>query len=159
MKKSIKLDKEKAIDLYNKSNDNAFKEMLEESFGKNFWKPEDITKKVYDLTSLILETGDDPRIFNKPKDNFEKYINACSVLSKVAEIYNEGKVLDWKNNSEYKYLPYKYYNCSSCSVVAADCWDSVLVASARLYYKSGELSEASYNNFKEYWEDYWSIEN
>lgn len=161
MKKSIKLDKNKAVDLYNSSKDKGFKEMLEETFGKEFAKPKNITDEVYDLTSLSLFIGENPLIYPKPKNQFEKYINACSVLAKVAEVYNESTVLDWTNTSIYKWCPYKYYSITAgggFGVDRAGGWSYGLLCSACLFYKSKELSEASYDNFTEYWEDYWSLE-
>ena len=157
MKNKIKLTKDEAIEFYNSSSDKGFKELLETNFGKDFYKQQKIYNKVNDLTSLSLELGYNPLIFKSPKNDFEKYINACALLSKVAEIYNENTILDWKNTNIYKYLPYKYYNNgSSCSVVVSSSWSSVLDTSAYLYYKSSLLSQKSYDNFKEYWEDYWN---
>lgn len=154
MKNKIELTKDEAIKFYNSSSDKGFKELLENNFGKGFYKQQEIYNKVNDLTSLSLELGYNPLIFKLPSNDFEKYINACSVLSKVSEIYNEGIILDWKNINIYKYLPYKYYNSDSCSVYGSGGW---VVPSARLYYKSSELSKKSYENFKEYWENYWSF--
>ncbi len=158
MKKTIKLDKDKAIQLYNNSTDDGFKEMLENSFGKNFWKPDDITIQICDITSLTLKLGFSPLVYQKPVTTLEKSINALSVLKHVAELYNNGIILDWKNTSIYKYLPYKYYsNNNGCSVFISGYWHFSLDTPACLYYKESKLSKASYNNFKQYWEDYWGI--
>lgn len=114
-----------------------------------------IYEKVYNINTLINHLGYNPLIYPSPSNKFEKYINACSVLAKVAEVYNEGVILDWKNINIYKYLPYKYYSGGSCSVADSSSWYSKLDASAFLYYKSEKLSKESYNNFKEYWGDFW----
>lgn len=114
-----------------------------------------IYEKVYNINTLINHLGYNPLIYPSPSNKFEKYINACSVLAKVAEVYNEGVILDWKNINIYKYLPYKYYSGGSCSVYVSTFWYHDLVASAFLYYKSEKLSKESYNNFKEYWGDFW----
>lgn len=114
-----------------------------------------IYEKVYNINTLINHLGYNPLIYPSPSNKFEKYINACSVLAKVAEVYNEGVILDWKNINIYKYLPYKYYSGGSCSVYGSDSWCISLYASAFLYYKSEKLSKESYNNFKEYWGDFW----
>ena len=80
------------------------------------------------------------------------------VLSKVSEIYNEGTKLDWKNSNINKYIPHKYFKSSGgCSVDPSVSWYYGLYFSALLYYKSAELSEASYKNFKDYWEDFWVV--
>lgn len=116
----------------------------------------EIYKKVNDLNTLINHLGYNPLVYPSPSNKFEKYINACSVLAKVAEVYNEGVILDWKNVNIYKYLPYKYYSGGSCSVAASFVvWSFTPHASAFLYYKSEKLSKESYNNFKEYWKDFW----
>lgn len=155
--KKIEISEEKAIELYNKSNDSSFKELLEENFGKDFAKPKNIYDIVKDLKSLTQYLKYSPLIYPNPNNSFEKYINACSVLNKVAKIYNEGVILNWKNTNQYKYLPYKYYSCGSISVGASGSWRSVCYASGSLYYKSSLLSQKSYENFKDFWEDYWQI--
>ncbi len=154
--KTLKLSDSKALELYKTAN-KELKEILEETFGKAFFKPKDVTRIVYDISTLERHTKD----FKTPyllstKDKFEKYLNACYILAKVAEIYNEGIILDWKNTNIYKYIPYKYFSGVSCRVGPASYWYSFQGSSARLYYKDSNLSEASYINFKEYWEDYWS---
>jgi len=154
--KTLNLTKEQAVQYYNNSNDNGFKDLLEQTFGKDFAKPQEIWKKVKDLNGLIDHLGYNPLVYSNPSNSFEKYINACSLLAKLAEVYNEGTVLNWKNTNEYKYLPYKYFRGGSVSVSAAYPWVTTCRASARLYYKNSNLSIQSYNNFKKYWEDFWS---
>lgn len=152
MKKTIKMSKEDAVKFFNSSNDQGFKDLLESEFGKDFAKPKEITDKVNDINSLEEHFDN----FNLPydletKDKLEKSINAVYILSKVAECYNQGTKLDWKNTSIYKYLPYKYFHAGG----GFGCWSNDLIAPSCLFYKSVKLSEASYKNFKKYWEDYW----
>ena len=97
MKKSIKLDKEKAIDLYNKSNDNAFKEMLEESFGKNFWKPEDIEKMTYHMKQascrdLLITEKDSVKLVRYKKHFFEMKIQLWVCRMSVSFRSNEERL-------------------------------------------------------------------
>lgn len=160
MNKTINLTKEQAIKFYNSSTDQGFKDLLETNFGKDFYK-QDITDIVYDLNSL------ENYINNSTKETFrlpyninttnklEKTLNAVYILSKIAEIYNEGTILDWENNNQYKYLPYQNFSGVSWVVFPSVVWSSGLGAAGCLYYKNSELSEKSYNNFKQYWEDYW----
>lgn len=160
MNKTINLTKEQAIKFYNSSTDQGFKDLLETNFGKDFYK-QDITDIVYDLNSL------ENYINNSTKETFrlpyninttnklEKTLNAVYILSKIAEIYNEGTILDWENNNQYKYLPYQNFSGVSWVVFPSCVWGSGLDAAGCLYYKNSELSEKSYNNFKQYWEDYW----
>jgi hypothetical protein len=153
--KSLKITIEKARELY----PNSCKEMqviFEDTFGKDFWKV-DITNKVKDLDSLIKHLGYDPIIYCKPNlTPYEKYLNACVIIAKVVEIYNEETILDWKNTSIYKYMPYKYFDGGSVGV-RFYYWCFVLFGSSQHYYKSKDLAEKGYNNFKSYYEDYWNI--
>ena len=155
MTKQLNITLEKAIKYYNSSSNNGFKQLLEDKFGKNFWKPKEITNVVYDLSTLIRHLGYNPLIYPNPTTPFEKYINACSVISKVTEIYNEGTELSWKND-DYKYYNYKYFSFFFCGVCVFYCYFS-LVVSARFYYKSENLAKKGYENFKDFYEDYWSV--
>lgn len=157
MKKTLNLTKEEAIKYYNSSNDTGFKSLLEQTFGVEFAKPLVIYEKVNDLKSLIKHLGCSPLVFENPKDKFQRYLNACAILAKVAEVYNEGTELNWRNTNIAKYMPYKYFRADgSCGVSGSCGWCGSMYASARFYYKNAKLSEQSYNNFKEYWEDFWS---
>lgn len=156
--KTLNLTKEQAIKYYNNSNDKGFKDLLEQTFGKEFAKPKKIWEKVNNLDSLIIHLGYNPLIYLNPANSFEKYINACSVLVKVAKVYNEGIILDWKNTNIYKYLPYKHFLSSEFTVCSASEWYASCGASAFLFYKNSNLSTQSYNNFKDYWEDFWAVE-
>lgn len=157
MTKSLNLTLEEAIKFYNNSSDKGFKDLLEQNFGKDFWKPKEIQNIVFNLPTLIEKLGYSPIIYPSSNNPFEKYINACSVLAKVAEVYNDGVVLNWNNTNQSKWIPCKWFSfCGGCSVVFHGRFHS-LVASGRLYYKSENLAKSSYNNFKDYWEDYWSM--
>lgn len=159
MTKQLNLTLEEAIKYYNSSNDMGFKELLEQNFGKGFWKSKEIQEQVYNLPTLTHKLGHSPLIYHPPTTSFERYINACSVLALVASLYNEGTKLDWNNTNEYKYVPYKYFSFGGggSEVYSSCAWCCGMVSSGRFYYKSAKLSEASYNNFKEYWEDFWSV--
>lgn len=160
MNKTINLTKEEAIKFYNSSNDQGFKNLLETNFGKDFHK-QVITDIVYDFESLKQYWNDNKQsCFKLPYDRYtndkiEKTLNSIYVLSKVAEIYNKNIKLDWTNNKQYKYLPYRSFSGGSCVVPSANFWFSCLHAAGCLYYKNGDLSTKSYDNFKCFWEDYW----
>lgn len=155
MTKQLDITLEEAIKYYNSSSDNGFKQLLEDKFGKNFWKPKEITDVVYDLSTLIGHLGFNPLIYLYPTTPFERYINACSVIAKVTEIYNEGTKLSWKN-TDYKYYNYKYFSGGSCGV-RVGCGYASLVGSTWFYYKSENLAKKGYENFKDFYEDYWSV--
>ena len=81
----------------------------------------------------------------------------CSVIAKITEIYNGGIKLDWKDGNICKYYPYKYFDSGSYRVSVLYTYFSSFLYSARFYYKSEKLTSKSYENFKEFWEDYWSV--
>ena len=157
--KTLKLSEAKALELY-KTGSSELKQILEESFGKEFFKPKLIADIVFDIETLCEYLGIDDGdlfIFNKrTKDKHERYMNACNILPKIAQVYNEGAILDWKKTSEYKYLPYLYFSGGSAAV-SFGSWNSSLVCPAGLCYKTNDLSKAAYKNFQIYFEDYWQL--
>lgn len=86
----------------------------------------------------------------------EQYINACNILPKIAKVYNEGTILNWKNSDEYKYLPYLNINGGSF-VVDFDVWSVDLLCPAAFYFKNNELSKKAYNNFSSFYINFWGI--
>lgn len=156
--KSLKITLEQAIKLYPTSS-NELREIFENTFGKDFYKT-NITDKVFDISSLINHLGYNPIIFHGENlDDYKKHINACAVIVKVTEIYNEGFVFDWKNTDQYKWIPYRYISGGSVSV----CFDRYGLCrcsfdgSGFCYFKSKNLAEKAYNNFKQFYEDFWNI--
>lgn len=157
--KKLELGIEQAIRLYSNASP-EMKEIFEATFGKDFHKV-DITDKVYDLDTLIEYLGYDPRpmkvlsTHSEKEQQFGNYINACAIIKNVVELYNEGTVLDWKNSNQYKWRPYKYFSGGSW-VVDFYYYYCRLCGSVFEFYKSKELSEKGYNNFKSFYEDFWN---
>ncbi len=120
-----------------------------------------IYERVTDFKSLLKELNTTeakllPYKYNT-SNKFEQYINACIILAKVAELYNEGTVLDWTISNVYKYYNYKYFSGGDCSVDVSVCF-SALIGSSRLCFKSKELAQKAYQNFKDEYEQYWSVD-
>lgn len=157
MTKTLKLDEKDALRLYPTASP-EFKSLLESNFGKEFFNQK-ITDKVHDIETLCEYLGideDDLFIFKKnTKNKHERYINACNILPKIAEVYNEGTVLDWKNTNVYKHLPYLYFSGGSCGLLLY--WCTTLHCPVGFYYKSDELSKKSYENFQTIFEDFWGL--
>lgn len=154
--KKLQIDEGQALKLY-KTASNEFKQVLEDTFGKDYFN-QDITDKVDDIESLCeyLRINEDD-LFLYPKntrDKHERYLNACNILPKIAEVYNEGVILNWKNSNEYKYLPYLWFFGSSLGVYFSG-WSHDLYCPVGLYYKSSDLSKKAYKNFQIYFEDFW----
>jgi len=158
MSKTLKISDSKALELY-KTASAELKEILEETFGLEFFKPKNITETVYDLDTLAehLEMDtDDLYIYKKPKNAFEKYLNACSIIPKIVEVYNQGTILDWDNTNEYKYLPYLRKVGSAWVFDLAGCWASGAHGSIAYHYKSNELAIKGIDNFKQTYLDFYT---
>ncbi len=159
--KTLKIDETEALRLYPTA-PSELKSIFEATFGKEFFVPKKITDKVFDIDSLsdyLNIDEDDLYLFNKnTKDKHQRFINACNIIPKIVEIYNEGTILNWNNTNQYKYMPYKSFFGGS-GVVHHHFWYSTLYCSGGFYLKSRELSEAIYKNFPELWEDYWNVKS
>ena len=158
--KSLIIKKEDAIKLYLNSSD-EMKLIFENTFGKDFYKIDittDITTKVFDLNSLINHLGYNPIIFHGTDlDDYKKYINACAVIAKVADLYNEGFVFDWKNNNQHKWIPYKYISVGGSVLVRFNLPVFSFHGSGFCYFNSEDRAKKAYNNFKSFYEDFWNI--
>lgn len=158
MTKSLKITDSKALELY-KTASIELKEILEETFGLDFFKPKDITETVYNLDTLAehLEMDtDDLYLYKKPKNAFEKYLNACVIIPKIVEVYNQGTILDWNNKNEYKYLPYFRKIGSGWVAVYAYSWCSGAHGPIAHHYKSNKLALEGVNNFNQIYLDYFT---
>lgn len=157
-KQEITLSLKEAKELY-KTADGTFKKFLETNFSKQKLS-DDICELINDLDdvfNILDEDINDYLLFDiNTKDKRERYLNACSLMPKIVEAYNQGEELDWKNSNVYKYYPYKYSSGGSWSVDFADVSAS-LYCSGLFYYKSEKLAKDGYNKFKKYYEDYWVI--
>lgn len=120
--------------------------------------PKSIVDKVNNIESLAKYLNTSVKellIYQNPSNNHERYINACNIIPKIVEVYNEGVILNWKNNNQYKYIPYKDF--SSGGLVRVFLWTYSLYFAGGFYFKSKELAQSAYNNFKQYYEDYWNV--
>lgn len=132
------------------------KDQLKE-IAKQTKKPKLITERIEGWLDVFDELGiEDPAPFKSPKTKFEKYLNACARIPKLVEAYNEGTILDWKNNNEYKWIPRKYWSGSGW-VVGPDSWSTVLCYSGSHFFKSREITEDALSKFRETYEDFWMI--
>jgi hypothetical protein len=157
--KILKISEDKALNLY-KDASKELKEILEDSFGKEFFKPKSITDRIKTIEDVFEELGEDYNDyippFPKAKTKEEKSCNAQMLLFKIAKVYNEGTILDWKDSNQPKYFNYKYFSGGSCLVDSLS-WNTYCSYSAGLFYKSKSLSEDSYNKFKNIYNDYYLL--
>jgi hypothetical protein len=69
-------------------------------------KLEDRIRNIHDVYSELGIKEGAVSIFKNPQTKFEKYINACAIIPKISEVFNEGWIPNFNNSKEYKYFPY-----------------------------------------------------
>jgi hypothetical protein len=124
-------------------------------------KQKPVTERITNFQDVLDELGiDESNLpYKGSKSNLtvlEKQLNAAWKINKIAEVYNEGTVLDWENSNQYKYLPYKYWFGGSWSVGFGG-WFAAAFSSVGLFFKSRDLAKDAYNKFKDIYEDYWGV--
>jgi len=104
--KTLKLSENKALELY-KTGSEELKQILEESFGQEFFKPKSIIDRIKTINDVFGELGEDYNDYippyPNPKNKEQKACNAQMLLFKIVKAYNEDTVLDWKNQNQCKY--------------------------------------------------------
>lgn len=108
MTKTLKISDSKALELYKTAN-KELKEILEETFTKEFFEPKDIMKVVKNFDDILRISGkklEDIHPFKNPRTNKQKSQNAFARILLIEEVLNEGWIPDWNNKNEYKYYPY-----------------------------------------------------
>lgn len=156
--KKLVITEEEALKLYPNASI-EWKEILENNFTKEFFNRK-IIDIVFNEETLAKHLNIElckllPYSINTTNEQ-ELYINACIILPKIAKVYNERKVLDWSNNNESKYLPYKFFSGGGSGVVSFSAWYGTLGCPCGFYLKTQQLSKDAYNNFKKYYEAFWS---
>ena len=158
--KKLQIDENQALKLY-KTASSEFKQILEDSFGKEYFNQK-ITDRIQSLDDILeylnLEE-DDVYIFPKcTTDKFKRYINACSIIPKITSVYNEGTILDWNNVVQPKYKPC-YKKVGSRWVFSySSGWVSDIHVSPAYYFKSIGLSNDSVEKFNDVYIDFFSYE-
>lgn len=158
--KTLQIDEKKAKGLYENASP-EFQAMLEDTFGKKFFKSiQDRIKSYEDACrelGLDLDPEDLPEVDNcEPED--QASIIAFYKLTIIARALNEGWKPNWKDSSEYKWFPWFKVNrdaagvgCSNTTYAATDA--SAFVGS-RLCCKSDELATYFGKQFENLWSEY-----
>lgn len=158
---TLKIDEGKAFNLYPAASP-EFKQMLEDSFGKEFFtrKITDRVKTFEDACRLLHIDPNDalpPRV-GKVMEPDMKSIAAYTKLIIIARALNEGWVPDWKNSGQYKYYP--WFDLSSGSGLSYYVYDGRYAHSgvgSRLCFKSSELAEYAGKQFINIYTDFFII--
>jgi hypothetical protein len=116
-----------------------------------------VINRINSLKDVYAETNSskDILIFKQPQNAFEKYINACTLIPKIVQAYNQGWEPNWNNTNEYKYFPYFEKKGLVWSVVAdVISWH----ASSRLpgshYYQNREILMDACKKFENIYNDW-----
>ena len=132
----VKIDKAEIIKSY-KSADTKGKSLLVKLYGKELFvvpKPvkqikvkEPVWKSVNNLNDIFRLAKVDRNKYlpyPKPKNDWERFVNATPILALVAKVFNEGWIPDWDNNDEKKWFcwfdmrkggfvfSYTFYGCT-----------------------------------------------
>lgn len=155
MNKTLKLDKEKALEAYKNGND-EIKKFLINAYGKEHFLV-DIKDRVTDYESACRELGIEPLTEKDfgiltEKDR-KKYFNRY-VLTIGIRALNEGWEPDFQNHDEYKWYNYPYTDGKSGFSFDCHYLLSLVYAGSDLYYKSKELAEYGQNIFRQQYLDY-----
>ena len=159
---TIKLSDDNAKKIYPTASTDI-KQILEDSFGKDFFIPKKITDRVKTFQDACDVLGIKPD--NKVSVTIDgamtqdsKSIQAYCKLIIIARALNEGWVPDWKNSNQYKYYP--WFDMSSGSGLSFDGCDflgSLSLVGSRLCFKSRELAIYAANQFNDIYKDFFII--
>ena len=109
MKKTLELSDQTARSLY-KTASPEFKEILEASFGKEFFQ-QDVIDRIKEWEDMLAETGrpDIPEFSDVPED-MRRWFKSLYRGAVMTEAYNQGEKMDIYNPDKYRYYP--YFKCN-----------------------------------------------
>lgn len=151
--KNLQIDEVNARKLYPTASP-EFKTMLEDSFGKVFLSQK-ITDRVQNFDDILSISGRTLASLINRGDTLDEI--AYKKIKLIAEVYNEGVVLNPMDTGQYKYYPWHKIDPSSgfgLSYYDYDCWDAGSFVGVRLCFKSAELATDAGNKFIEIYEDF-----
>lgn len=155
--KTLKIDEKQALKLY-KNATQEFKQILEDSFGKEYFN-QDIKSKIKtweDVLEYNNVDDDDILPWGNPKNKKQRSQNALAKIQLISETLNEGWIPNFNNEKEYKYYPYFRKEKSSFVVYAGSRYSCLCAADVGFgcYFKSSELALYSANTFLDIYKDY-----
>lgn len=156
--KTLQIDEKKAKGLYENASP-EFQAMLEDTFGKKFFKSIHDRIKSYEdaCHELGLDPEDLPEVDNcEPED--QDSIIAFYKLTIIARALNEGWKPNWKDSSEYKWFPWFKVNRDAagvgCSTTNTTASSATALLGSRLCCKSDELATYFGKQFENLWSEY-----
>src|ERR1035437_603113 len=143
----LKITLEKAIEAYKNADTNG-KKLLEDLFGKEKFSTKSIIERVQSIEDIYLISG--KRLVKRNEDTDDEFAYRQAKL--IAEVYNEGTVLDPMDTNQKKYYPWhKIAEGSGFGLSYFDFayWLSVTRIGFRLCFKTSALAIDAGNKFIE----------
>lgn len=115
-----------------------------------------VIERIKNLDDVYSELGikeEDVLIFKEPKNKSERYINACAIIPKIVQAYNEGWFPNFNNHKQYKYFPYFEKVGLGWRVVVGG-WNSGSSLGSGFYFKNKDLLMDACNKFSEIYNDW-----
>lgn len=153
MNRKLEITEEDAKKEY-KSASPVIKKILETSFGKDFFK-EKISDKIQTFSDILRELNIEDAVPYKGSrlTELEKSLNAQWRASKIAEVYNRGKIFNWNNSSQYKYFIYSALNGVS-RVLCVYFWGFYVGCPAGLAFYDINDAKDAMKKFPEIYNDF-----
>lgn len=113
-------------------------------------------KTFADILSIAGVAEKDVIPFKKPKNDFQRGVNAAAKLMLIADVLNEGWAADWNNRTQRKYYPWLYYagGGSGFSYYDFDCAYSYSLVGSRLVFRSEELAKYAATQFNDIYNEF-----
>lgn len=151
----LKVSKVNALKAH-RSADKDGKLLLENLYGKEVFKNQDVRDRIKTFEDALAETGrpDIPSFSDVPTDMIDYFI-AQYKMSVIVEALNEGWIPDWNNSSEYKWRIWFKMSPSAFSFdfSSFDGGFSGAGGGSRLCFKSKELAIYCAKQFWDIWKD------
>lgn len=153
--KTLKIDEKQALKLYENATQ-EFKQILEDSFGKEYFN-QDIKSKIKTWEDVLEYNNVDENAvlpWRNPKNKKQRSQNALAKIQLISETLNEGWLPDFSEQKEYKYYPYFKKEKSGFAVSSYYCYIYGAGGGFGCYFKSSELALYSANIFLDIYRDY-----
>ena len=150
---SIEVNEELINKAYSEA-DNSQKKLLEKYFKIN---SKDIFEEIdgwNDILRLSGKSESDIIPWKYPKTKEKKSQNALAKIQLIAEVYNQGVVLDWNNADQYKYYPWWKKENGGWVFGSWDYRDYAACIPAGCYFKDSKSVEDVVKKFKDIYLDY-----
>ena len=152
--KTLQLSDEKALFLYKDANSDL-KTILEESFGKDFFKPKCIMDRVKTFKDALIIKGETISEFKHRTQFDEPHIVAQKKLEIIISVINEDWVAEATDHSQYKYYP--WFNLPSVEGSRFSYYDyrfqyTITTVGLRLCTKNGTLCKYVAEQFLDLYE-------